>query len=124
MTARKLASNLSELSLLRPANSRTMMWGTAETFELPQLYHNLTPQQRRSVREQYVRLQEGKCSHCGADLMSEASSAIQELPLNLRLFPKGFLNHPIHLHHDHNTGMTIGAVHAKCNGVLWQYHGE
>jgi hypothetical protein len=28
------------------------------------------------------------------------------------------------LHHCHQTGLTIGAVHAKCNAVLWQYHGE
>lgn len=32
--------------------------------------------------------------------------------------------YPVHLHHDHKTGLTIGAVHAKCNAVLWQYYGE
>jgi len=40
------------------------------------------------------------------------------------LFPRGFFGYPIHLHHSHDTGMTIGAVHAHCNAVLWQYEGE
>jgi len=40
------------------------------------------------------------------------------------LFPPGFLKNPVHLHHNHDTGMTIGAVHAYCNAVLWQYYGE
>ena len=40
------------------------------------------------------------------------------------LFPPNFFKWPVHLHHSHDTGMTIGAVHARCNAVLWQYHGE
>ena len=50
--------------------------------------------------------------------------AVTELEIHEELFPKNFFDHPIHLHHDHETGMTIGAVHAQCNAVLWQYHGE
>jgi hypothetical protein len=42
----------------------------------------------------------------------------------LSLFPKNFLKWPVHLHHSHDTGMTIGAVHSYCNAVLWQYHNE
>ncbi|AGI61771.1 hypothetical protein VCO139_0016 [Vibrio phage VCO139] len=42
----------------------------------------------------------------------------------MKLFPKNMFQYPIHLHHDHNTGMTIGAVHARCNAVLWEYYGE
>jgi hypothetical protein len=42
----------------------------------------------------------------------------------MRLFPKGFLNAPVHLHHSHVTNMTLGAVHGYCNGYLWQYLGE
>jgi hypothetical protein len=39
-------------------------------------------------------------------------------------FIKQILEDSVHLHHSHETGMTIGAVHARCNAVLWQYHGE
>jgi len=44
--------------------------------------------------------------------------------INENLFPPKFLNWPVHLHHDHKTGMTVGAVHSHCNAVLWQYHNE
>jgi hypothetical protein len=44
--------------------------------------------------------------------------------INVDLFPPNFFKWPVHLHHDHRTGMTIGAVHCRCNAVLWQYHGE
>ena len=37
------------------------------------------------------------------------------------LFPENFLKAPIHLQHNHNTGMTEGAVHNYCNAVMWQY---
>ena len=40
------------------------------------------------------------------------------------LFPAFFLSHPIHLQHNHETNMTEGAVHARCNAVLWQYEGR
>jgi len=30
----------------------------------------------------------------------------------------------MHLHHNHETDMTEGAVHAYCNAVLWQYEGK
>lgn len=72
----------------------------------------------------YSELQDWKCSHCGNPLMSGPTKTLQATPINLRLFPPAFLKHPVHLHHDHTTGMTIGAVHAKCNAILWQYHGE
>ena len=47
-----------------------------------------------------------------------------EAKINYRLFPPGFLKNPIHLQHDHDTNMTEGAVHAKCNAVLWEYYGK
>jgi hypothetical protein len=58
--------------------------------------------------------------------MKEPTKEMQQKSINFSLFPGGigFLKYPIHLHHDHNTGMTIGAVHARCNAILWQYHGE
>lgn len=93
-------------------------------IKIPAHYDSLTAQQRRWVREDYVDQQNGLCSHCGHKLRGDPAKHIMEKELDMRLFPPNFLHHPIHLHHDHNTGMTIGAVHARCNGVLWQYHGE
>ncbi|AUR86309.1 hypothetical protein NVP1084O_102 [Vibrio phage 1.084.O._10N.261.49.F5] len=79
---------------------------------------------RKQAREQYCIIQMWKCCHCKEDLMFNPPKHIMDKPLNMKLFPKGMLDHPIHLHHCHKTGMTIGAVHAKCNAVLWQYYGE
>lgn len=95
-------------------------------WNLPQDYRKLKQAQRREVRLQYVIDQDGKCSHCGTDLQGQPRSDMYSRPIRWSLFPGGenFLRHPIHLHHDHKTGMTIGAVHALCNAVLWQYHGE
>ena len=39
-------------------------------------------------------------------------------------FPQNFLQYPIHLQHNHDTGMTEGAVHNYCNAVMWQYEGR
>lgn len=44
--------------------------------------------------------------------------------INMRMFPKGFFNHPVHLQHCHKTDMTEGAVHAQCNAIMWQYEGR
>lgn len=91
------------------------------TYALPQDYTKLEWWQRRDVRNQYVQEQNGKCKHCKGDL-SESPS--QTKKIRWSLFPPNFLKYPVHLHHNHDTGMTIGAVHAYCNAVLWQYHGE
>lgn len=91
---------------------------------LPALYDELTWEQKRDVRNEYVRRQNGLCQHCGEPLNSAPSEKISALPINWRLFPPKFRKHPVHLHHSHDTGLTIGAVHNQCNAVLWQYHGE
>lgn len=91
---------------------------------LPVDYTKLTPTERREVRLEYINRQGGKCQHCGASLTGKPSREIERLPINRRLFPESFFKWPVHLHHCHDTGMTIGAVHNKCNAVLWQYHGE
>ena len=93
-------------------------------MKLPVNYDETHYTIRRKVREEYVRLQGGKCCHCGKPLSGKPSWWIGRKPINNDLFPKGFFNYPVHLHHDHVTGMTIGAVHSHCNAVLWQYHGE
>lgn len=90
----------------------------------PKHYPTMTSYQRRKCRQEYVEHQKGLCYHCQQPLDGKPPPEILEKPLLMRLFPPGFLGHPVHLHHCHRTGMTIGAVHAYCNGVLFQYHGE
>ena len=93
---------------------------------LPVYYPALTAKRRREVRDQYVALQGGCCSHCGSPLGASPAPHVASKQVNWSLFPggKSFLRYPIHLHHSHKSGMTLGAVHAYCNAVLWQYHGE
>lgn len=93
-------------------------------MELPVNYDDLHYTERRAVREEYIKRQKGKCRHCGEPLNGEPSDEVCGKWINKRLFPETFFKWPVHLHHDHNTGMTIGAVHNKCNAVLWQYYGE
>lgn len=92
--------------------------------KLPVNYDKLSRYQRRLVRLKYVEIQDGKCYHCGCLLDEQPSQQIIGKKINTKLFPDGFFNNPVHLHHSHVTGMTIGAVHAQCNAVLWQYYGE
>lgn len=94
------------------------------SFKLPIKYTELTPTQRRLVRLQYIELQKNKCFFCQEDLKKEPPFEIISKKIDLEFFPKGFLDYPIHLQHNHKTGMTEGAVHAYCNAVLWQYLGR
>lgn len=93
-------------------------------MELPTNYNNLSAKLRKRVREDYVQRQEGRCWYCGTPLDGSPKDSIKSLHIVKKWFPKGFFDWPVHLHHDHETGMTIGAVHSHCNAVLWQYHGE
>lgn len=93
-------------------------------MNLPVNYNDISQSERRAVREEYTRLQKGNCSHCGAALTDKPTAEILSKWINTKLFPKSFFQWPVHLHHNHDTGMTIGAVHNTCNAVLWQYHGE
>lgn len=93
-------------------------------MKLPVNYTTLLPSTRREVREEYIRRQKGKCYHCKNLLNEKPRSAVIKLPVNKSLFPPNFFHYPVHLHHDHESGMTIGAVHNYCNAVLWQYFGE
>jgi len=91
---------------------------------LPVHYPSLSSAMRKQVREAYVYKQKGLCAHCNTKLIEEPDILIQRAWIDEKLFPEGFFDHPIHLHHDHNTGKTIGAIHARCNAYLWQYKGE
>lgn len=79
---------------------------------------------KRAVREAYIAQQDGKCHHCQMPLSGDPSDEVLSKPVNKKLFPAAFFDCPVHLHHDHNTGLTIGVVHGYCNAVLWQYYGE
>jgi len=92
-----------------------------DKFILPVNYDSVKGLKRKAVREQYVEEQKNKCWFCKSDLGKEPHKTKW---INLRLFPPGFMKNPIHLHHSHDSGMTIGAVHAYCNAVLWQYEGS
>jgi hypothetical protein len=93
-------------------------------MDLPVNYNDTHFSVRKLVREEYARLQEGKCQHCGELLIEDPSERVQAAYINEKLFPSGFFNWPVHLHHSRVTGLTIGAVHARCNAWLWQYRGE
>lgn len=93
-------------------------------MKLPINYNETHFTIRKLVREEYVKLQNNKCYHCNELLTEPASKSVMKKSINTDLFPQGFFNYPVHLHHCHKTGMTIGAVHCHCNAVLWQYHGE
>jgi len=93
-------------------------------MKLPVDYNALTPAKRKAVREEYVRLQDGLCAHCKAPLSGKPAPEVAAKKVTARLYPKGFFRWPVHLHHHHVTGMTIGAVHCHCNAVLWEYEGE
>ena len=93
-------------------------------IDTPIKYSESDPHTRRLARKQYAINQDRKCWYCGELLDDEPKRCVRDKKLNMDLFPDDFLNHPIHLHHDHETDLTIGAVHAYCNGVLWQYEGK
>lgn len=93
-------------------------------INLPVNYDNLRPSQKRVVREEYVKVQDGKCYHCGAPIEGRPSKEVLQKKVTAKFYPPSFFNNPVHLHHNHDTGMTIGAVHCYCNAVLWEHHGE
>lgn len=90
-------------------------------MKLPTKYSSLTWQEKREVREAYIKKQNNLCYFCKESLSSEPKD---KRKVNWKLFPPNFLRYPIHLHHNHNTDMTLGAVHAYCNAILWQYYRE
>ena len=95
-------------------------------MELPVIYHETAPADRRLVREEYVRRQDGLCYWCGELLSGEPSAHVKAKKKHIqwRKFPPNFLRHPVHLQHCHDTGLTEGAVHALCNAVMWRFHGR
>lgn len=97
---------------------------SSETIELAAKYSELTSLQRRSLRQDYIKQQMGKCFYCKEDLNQDPPKRIKDLAIEWNYFPSNFLVFPIHLQHNHDTDMTEGAVHAYCNAVMWQYEGR
>lgn len=93
-------------------------------MNLPVNYNHLDSNGRRIVRNIYMGIQNGLCAECKAPLSGPAGDFVKGRRINKNLFPENFFKYPVHLHHDHDTGWTIGAVHCECNAVLWQYYGE
>ena len=93
-------------------------------MNLPTDYTKLNAKQKKLVRELYIKEQDNNCWACGESLSGDPRHDIMEAKINYKLFPPGFLKNPIHLQHDHDTNMTEGAVHAKCNAVMWEYFGK
>lgn len=91
-------------------------------MQTPVKYNELSWVERREVRENYIKQQNGKCFWCSGNLTEEPPSKITNKTINWKLFPKNFLKYPIHLQHCHKTDLTEGAVHSYCNAVMWQYH--
>lgn len=91
---------------------------------LPIQYNKASTKQRKAAREQYTKIQNDLCWYCKQSLLKNPVGEITKLPINKSLFPTGFFRWPIHLHHCHRTGLTIGSVHSLCNAILWQYEGR
>ena len=79
---------------------------------------------RKQARDNYTLIQGGACWYCRKPLDGGPSDEVANAKINRRLFPEGMFKYPVHLHHDHTTDDTIGAVHSRCNAYLWQYKGE
>ena len=94
------------------------------TIRLPMNYERATPQQRREARKAYEQLQDGDCYFCHKPLDALPPTKIMELDINWDRFPEHFQQHPVHLQHNHETGMTEGAVHMFCNAFMFDYLGR
>jgi len=92
-----------------------------KNYDLPIDYSSLKWWERRNVRNQYRIQQDNKCYYCNCSLSEDPHKHITDKKIDWSLFPPNFLKYPIHLQHNHETGMTEGAVHAYCNAVMWQY---
>lgn len=93
-------------------------------LQLPVDYTKLTTKERREVRELYIQLQDNLCAYCNSSLSEVPPEVITSKHIDWDIFPNNFLKYPVHLQHNHETGMTEGAVHAYCNAVMWQYEGR
>lgn len=87
-------------------------------------YSQLTPFERKQVREECIQSQKNKCMFCKQSLLNPPPQKITGKKIDWSYFPDNFLKYPIHLQHNHITDEVEGAVHSYCNAVMWQYEGE
>jgi hypothetical protein len=93
-------------------------------LKLPVQYDRISARKKREVREAYVLEQNGMCYYCHSPLDQVPPADVMEKTVTPALYPPGFFNNLVHLHHSHATGQTLGAVHCYCNAVLWEHVGE
>jgi hypothetical protein len=101
-----------------------MFFKVIKGVTLPVKYSELTPRERVEVRLAYIDKQGGNCYYCNEPLNGSPSMEVICKNVHTELFPVNFFEYPLHLHHDHISDMTIGAVHCRCNAVLHEYEGE
>lgn len=111
------SSNKTSLSLMLVQPT----YGASNNMNLPVNYRKLKPHQKRAVREEYLRLQGGECCFCGASLSVKSPYEEDGTQVHRERYPPGFFDNPVHLHHDHITDLTIGAIHSYCNAVSFDY---
>lgn len=84
-------------------------------LELPTKYSSLTGERKSAVKEAYICLQRDRCWLCGDDLYDPPKFLVEN-PNYMPLCGNQLAEHsPLHLHHDHKTGLTLGVTHAECN---------
>lgn len=93
----------------------------------PQRYRDLNISQKQELRDQYVDYFRGRCVYCDRQLDDEPHKFVCQSADEIEwdALPggkEGFLKNPVHLHHDHETGLTLGPVHAQCNAHSWHFY--
>lgn len=93
----------------------------------PQRYSDLNANQRSKLRDEYVVYFKGRCLYCDGQLDDEPHEFVRESADEIEWdhlpgSKDGFLKSPVHLHHDHETGLTLGPVHALCNAHSWHFY--
>ena len=93
----------------------------------PQRYHDLNTNQRHKLRDEYVEHVRGRCLYCSLKLDGKPSRIVRDSADEIEWddLPggkEGFLKNPVHLHHDHETGLTLAAIHALCNAHSWHFY--
>lgn len=93
-------------------------------IDLPVKYDSLDGTNKWIIRGEYAKRQKNICYECGENLSDPPAQYIIDHNIRWGRFPPNFLKYPVHLHHDHKTGLTIGVTHARCNAYLFDVKGE
>lgn len=84
-------------------------------LELPTKYSSLSGERLSAVKDAYICLQRERCWLCG-DNLYELPKYIVDNPNYMGLCYNQLAEQtPLHLHHNHDTGLTLGVAHAECN---------